>query len=438
MFSRLVAHLDMNSFFATVEQQANPFLRGRPVGVCAYLHRNGCVIAASVEAKQLGMKVGMTMQEARERVPNVVFVQNEPAKYRAVTSRIFSILHELTDRVEHYSIDEAFLDLTGWYRDHAEAAWALTRARRRIYAEVGEWLHCSIGIAQTRFLAKLASDYQKPCGLTVVTPENLDEVLASLDLEDICGIGPRMRRRIARLGYATPLELKRAPLENLLNAFGQYGYTMWMKLNGQEVEDVVSEAAPPKSIGHSHCIPNSVNREGRVEAVLTKLTERAARRLRHEKLLAGSVFVSVGLRGDDVNGWYGGGGGEFFRLDEPADDSFTLAGAARELLYELWDGREPVRFLAVTFTELCHPSGQLKFGVWDVGRGTWDVGREREQTMERLACLSKAADLVRDKHGEESISLGGMFRLSGEYAPDRIGFRKTDGVVVKGVGEKSA
>lgn len=428
---RLIAHLDMNSFFATVEQQANPFLRGRPVGVCAYLHRNGCVIAASIEAKQRGMKVGMNMDEARKKVPDAVFVQNEPAKYRAVTSRVFSLLHELSDEVEHYSIDEAFLDLTGWYRDAAEAAWALTRIRRRMYAEVGEWLHCSIGIAPTRFLAKLASDYQKPCGLTIVTPENLDETLASLDLEDMCGIGPRMRRRIVRLGYETPLELKQAPLENLMNAFGQYGYTIWMKLNGQEVEDVASEAAPPKSIGHSHCIPNSVNREGKVEAVLTKLTERAARRLRHEELLAGAVFVSVGLRDDDMGGWYGGGGGEFVRLDEPADDSFTLAGAARGLLHELWDGREPVRFLAVTFTELCHPSGQLRIGKWGVGSG------ESERDTKRLASLSKAADLVRDKHGEESISLGGMFQLSGDYAPDRIGFRKTDGVVVKGVGEKS-
>ena len=120
--SSLIAHLDMNSYFASVEQQANPFLRGRAVGVCAYLHPHGCVIAASVEAKKGGMKVGMRVEEARRIVPSAVFIQNDPAKYRAVTSRLFSLLDELSDRVEYYSIDEAFLDLTGWCRDAAEAS----------------------------------------------------------------------------------------------------------------------------------------------------------------------------------------------------------------------------------------------------------------------------------------------------------------------------
>ncbi|MCR4306893.1 MAG: DNA polymerase IV, partial [Candidatus Yonathbacteria bacterium] len=177
---KLIAHVDMNSYFASVEQQANPTLRGKPLGVCAYLHPYGCVIAASVEAKKLGMKVGMTMTEAKQAVPNAVFVQNDPPKYRAVTSRIFSILHAFTDRMEHYSIDEAFLDLTGWYRDAAEASFALSIAKRRITEEVGDWLRCSVGIAPTRFLAKTASDLKKPDGLTIITHDNLDDVLSRL------------------------------------------------------------------------------------------------------------------------------------------------------------------------------------------------------------------------------------------------------------------
>lgn len=412
--SRLIAHVDMNSFFASVEQQANPFLRGRPLGVCAYLHKKGCVIAVSVEAKERGMKVGMTVEEAREKVPNAVFVQNDPAKYRAVTSRVFSILHELSDEVEHYSIDEAFLDLTGWYRDSAEAAWALTRVRERIYHEVGEWLRCSIGIAPTRFLAKLGSDYQKPSGLTVVTPENLDEMLANLELEDINGIGPRMRKRISRLGYQNPLELKRAPLGNLINAFGQYGYTMWMKLNGHEVEDVIGEAVPPKSIGHSYCVPNTVNREGKVEAVFTKLVERAARRLRGDGLLAGTVMTAVSFR-------RGGGGYEFLHLDEAADDSFTLIEVATNLLRRMWNGREPVSFLAITFTDLDVPTGQLPL---------MHFHPSEYRTDERLKLLSKTADEVRDKYGDMSLFLGRLWGVTVDDAPDRIGFRKTNGVDV--------
>ncbi len=434
--SRLIAHVDMNSFFASVEQQANPFLRGRPLGVCAYLHRYGCVIAASIEAKERGMKVGMTVEEAQKKVPNAAFVENDPGKYRAVTSRVLSILHELTDTIEHYSIDEAFLDLTGWYRDSAEAAWALTRARQRITDEVGEWLRCSIGIAPTRFLAKLGSDIQKPSGLTIITAQNLDEILLRLDLEDVCGIGPRLRRRIERLGYRSLVELKRAPIPNLIQAFGKNGYFLWAKLNGLEVERVASDEPPPKSIGHSYCVPSSVNREGRVEAVLAKLTERAARRLRSHGLLASVVSASVGAESlpraspakrDEPRGPYGFGsdslgGSRFVRLDEPAGDSFTLTGAATRLLYELWDGKTPVNFLAVTFMELTPPTeqGKMSFACQACGN--------------RTQRLSVAADLVRDKHGDEALVLGRMFRALAEDAPDRIGFRKTNGISVQAHG----
>ncbi len=183
MSKRIIIHLDMNSYFASVEQQANPTLRGKPVGVCAYLHPSGCVIAASVEAKRMGVKVGMSLQDARKACRSTVFIQNDPTKYRAVTSRLFKILHELSDTIEHYSIDEAFVDLTGWVKDEAEAAFLAARVKRRIKTEIGDWLRCSVGIAPTRFLAKFGSDRQKPDGLVIITKENLDSYLAKVKLE---------------------------------------------------------------------------------------------------------------------------------------------------------------------------------------------------------------------------------------------------------------
>src|SRR3989338_11450 len=111
---RVILHIDMNSYFASVEQQANPFFRGKPVGVCAYLSPNGCIIASSIEAKKLGIKTGMRVREAQTIYPKIILEENEPAKYRSVTEKIFSILSQYTDRMEPYSIDEAFLDLTGW------------------------------------------------------------------------------------------------------------------------------------------------------------------------------------------------------------------------------------------------------------------------------------------------------------------------------------
>ncbi|MCI0479252.1 DNA polymerase IV [Candidatus Uhrbacteria bacterium] len=410
--NKLIAHVDMNSYFASVEQQANPHLRGRALGVCAYLHRHGCVIAASVEAKRLGMKVGMTVEEAVYRVPSAVFVENDPPKYRAVTSRVFSILHGLTDRVEHYSIDEAFLDLTGWYRDAAEAAWALTRVRRRILDEVGEWLRCSIGIAPTRFLAKTASDIEKPNGLVVIDASNLDDILSRLDLEDVCGIGPRIRRRLERAGIRTLIDLKRTEPANLMRLFGSNGYFLWAKVNGLEVETVrTEEEIPPKSIGHSYCVPDRVNREGRVVAVFTRLVERAGRRLRRLGLLAGTVSVAVGFRDPP------GGASDWTRLDEPASDSFTLTEAACDILRDLWHPSRRVGFLAVTLSEFSEPTGQGRFLD---GTGYRVPGTERD----RKRRASSAADLIRDRYGDEAIMFGSMMG-AGDHAPDRIGFRKT-------------
>lgn len=396
----------MNSFFASVEQQANPMLRGRPLGVCAYLHKHGCVIAASIEAKRLGMKVGMTVEEAKFRVPSAVFVENDPPKYRAVTSRVFALLDEVTDRVEHYSIDEAFLDLTGWYRDAAEAAWAMTRVRKRITEEIGEWLRCSIGIAPTRFLAKTASDIEKPNGLVIIDRENLDAILSRLDLEDVCGIGPRIRRRLERAGIHTLLELKRYPVANLMRIFGKYGFYLWCKLQGMEFERVPSSECrvAAKSIGHSYCVPNRVNREGKVLAVLTRLTERAGRRMRREGLLAGTVSVAVGFRSSDHS--------HFLHLDEPAQDSFTLVDAACDLLRDLWHG-EPVNFLAVTLSNLTPPNEQRRLTSFP------------EKSRRRL--VSDAIDLVRDRYGDDALVLGSMFHL-GDEAPDRIGFRSVEGI----------
>lgn len=432
---KLIAHVDMNSYFASVEQQANPTLRGKPLGVCAYLHPYGCVIAASVEAKKLGMKVGMTMTEAKQVVPNAVFVQNDPPKYRAVTSRIFSILHEFTDRMEHYSIDEAFLDLTGWYRDAAEASFALSIMKRRITEEVGDWLRCSVGIAPTRFLAKTASDLKKPDGLTIITHDNLDDVLSRLDLEDVCGIGPRMRRRLERLGYRTLLDIKYGPTENLIRAFGVNGFYLQARLQGADIERILADGErpekQPKSVGHSYCVPDRVNRERKVEATLMRLTERAGRRMRGLGLLANGISVSVGLKTPDgprpqgpfwTPGGDGPGGSIQVRFAEPSDDSFTLVGTALDLLRTLWTG-QPVNFLAVTMTDLTIPTRQERLGSLNVGT------RHAAPLPERHRAVSSAIDTIRDRYGLNALVLGGMLGL-GDEAPDRIGFRKTEGVDV--------
>lgn len=418
---KIIVHLDMNSFFASVEQQADASLRGRALGVCSYVHEYGCVIATSIEAKRLGVNVGMTVKEARTKVPSMVFVETDPPKYRAITSKVFSLLHEISDRVEHYSIDEAFLDLTGWYRDAAEAAWAMTRIRERITKEVGDWLRCSIGIAPTRFLAKTASDMEKPNGLVIINQDNLEEKLSRLRVQDVCGIGPRMAKRLSRLGLTSLLEIKHYPVANLMHSFGKYGYFLWCNLNGIEIEQVhPAGESLPKSVGHSYCVPLRVNREGKVPSVLIKLTERAGRRMRSLGQLAGAVSVTVGFReagfalpsGPFWTPLLGEGGTCTTRLGDLADDSFTLVSTATNLFSQLWSGQS-VSFLAVTLSDLSVPTGQVRFMP--------DVRGDRRRSV------SSAVDAIRDRYGDTSIMFGSMMTLTDE-APDRIGFRKTEGV----------
>ena len=210
-----VLFVDMNSFFASCEQQDNYWLRGRPVGVCVYTGRQGCVIAPSVEAKLQGVKTGMRLDEAIARCPDLVPIETHPGRYREYHVKLIELLRTFSDDVVPKSIDEAVVDLTNYqlvYKDMYQTALSIKRA---IKEKVGDWLRCSIGIAPNVFLAKLASDIQKPDGLTFITPDTIDSVLANLVLTDLPGIGHRMAARLQAGGVHTPLDLRHASPEHL-------------------------------------------------------------------------------------------------------------------------------------------------------------------------------------------------------------------------------
>lgn len=204
MNSPVILHIDMNSYFASVEQQANPYLRGRAVGVCAYLSENGCILASSKEAKQHGVQTGMRVRDARRLWPATVFLQNDPPKYRSTTEAIFHILAAYSDRIEPYSIDEAFLELTGYAHDLEEGSRIGRAINQRIKSEVGEWLRSSVGIAETRFFAKLASDTGAKDSVTVLSSSVVPQYLETLSLTDIWGIARATEQRLALIGITTP------------------------------------------------------------------------------------------------------------------------------------------------------------------------------------------------------------------------------------------
>lgn len=210
-----VLFVDMNSFFASCEQQVNYWLRGRPVGVCVYTGRQGCVISPSVEAKKRGVKTGMRLDEAINICPDLVPVETHPSRYREFHSEIIKVLKTFADDVVPKSIDEAVIDLTNYQMAYPSMEDVAHRIKAAIRRDVGDWLRCSIGIAPNVFLAKLASDVQKPDGLTIITPDTIDSVLRRLRLTDLPGIGTRMAARLEAGGINNPLELRYASPEHL-------------------------------------------------------------------------------------------------------------------------------------------------------------------------------------------------------------------------------
>lgn len=232
-----VLFIDMNSFFASCEQQTNYWLRGRPVAVCVYTGKYGCVIAPSIEAKKRGIKLGLRLNEAIRICPELVPLETNPDKYRTFHLRIMHILKRYSDDVIPRSIDEAVVDLTSYKNIYPDVVEVAKKIKQDITNEVGDWLKCSIGIAPNAFLAKLASDIQKPDGLTVITPENIDSVLKKMELTDFPGISTGMKNRLNKAGIYTPLELRYSTPEKLKAACKSIvGLHWYYRLHFQEVD----------------------------------------------------------------------------------------------------------------------------------------------------------------------------------------------------------
>ncbi len=210
-----VLFVDMNSFFASCEQQVNFYLRNRPVGVCVYPGKFGCIIAPSIEAKRFGVKTGMRLNDAMIICPELVPLETNPERYRQFHVKIMAVLKKYSNDVFPKSIDEAIVDLTNYSFVHKDVLQVAKTIKQDIANEVGDWLKCSIGVAPNYFLAKLASDIQKPDGLTIIDNQNIDAVLAKLKLTDLPGIGNNTMIRLNKGGITTPLQMRYASPENL-------------------------------------------------------------------------------------------------------------------------------------------------------------------------------------------------------------------------------
>jgi len=221
-----VLFVDMNSYFARCEQQANYWLRGRPVGVCVYTGKYGCVISLSTEAKAKGLRAGMRLNDAMAVCPDLVPVESNPARYREYHKKIINVLQKYCKDVVAKSIDEAIINLSHY--DHLDPLTIAQNIKKDILENVGDWLTCSVGIAPNAFLAKLASvQGKKRDGLLMITPQNIDDILRPLKLGDLPGIGANMSYRLERAGIMTPLEMRYTTPDRLKAIFKSIDGIYW-------------------------------------------------------------------------------------------------------------------------------------------------------------------------------------------------------------------
>lgn len=287
---RIILHIDMDAFFASVEQRDHEEYRGRPV-IVGGLGPRGVVSTASYEARKFGVHSAQAMAIARRRCPDAVFLHPDHARYSAVSRQIFSILSRFSPVIEQLSIDEGFLDLTGMERLMENPRAYGKEIKRAVREETG--LTASVGIAPNKFLAKLASDLEKPDGLVIIRPEDAEKVLAPLPVSRIFGVGKKTEARLAALGFKTIGQLAAADREKLAHALGDRMAAQLLALAHGLDDRPVEPRRAAQSIGREETFDEDIRSREEAERVLLALSEEVGWRLRREGLSARTVTLKL-------------------------------------------------------------------------------------------------------------------------------------------------
>jgi DNA polymerase-4 len=414
-------HIDLNSFFASVEQQLHPEYRGRPVGVCGTMADTGALIAASYEAKALGIKTLTKVGEAKRICPDIILVNGSHSVYAEYSHRIAAAVEHCCPVAHTPSIDEMVCELMGREREPPAARRIALEIKQAIQRDVGETLRCSIGMAPNRYLAKIASDMQKPNGLIGLLPSQLPRAIRHLELRDLPGVGARTEQRLNRKGIRSMddlLALDRRAMHALWDSV--WGDRLYHWLRGAETGD---DGAPvpsdiQKSLGHSHVLGPEFRTDDGAWSVAHKLLHKAAMRLRMEKFYTSRMAVTIKYALNREQAGRLGGKQHSSGIKHTAwgmearfaecQDTLSLLDVLRRTWSQRPRGPEYERpfFVGVTLRELTPES-------------------EHQETLfgdrDRRGELSATMDKLNLKYGHTTLHFAGM--LPGrETAPTRIAF----------------
>ena len=388
--------MDLDAFFASVEELLNPELAGLCVVVGGRPETRGVVSAASYAARKYGVHSAMPMAQAVRMCPHAVIVPPRHKVYSQYSRQVMDLLHEYTPLVEQISIDEAFLDVTGCQLHWGEPLEMAAGLQRRIKEELQ--LSASIGIAGNKLVAKIASDYRKPYGLTLVPHGQEAAFLAPLAIERLWGVGKVTAQHFKSRGIQTIGDLARLSIEELEERFDKHGRSLWHRSRGLD-DRPVETYEEIKSISHEETFGSDVADIGTLQAELLRLSERVGTRLRKQHWQARTV--SIKLRYGDFTTMT-----RQITLDEPTDIDSEIYALALELWKRTWIRGRPVRLLGVGTQNLVRGSRQL--ALFDVD--------PQDAKREKLKRLAGTVDTIRARYGSRSLQRASVMQSRKEAA----------------------
>ena len=337
--SRVIAHIDMNCFYASVEEKYNPELRGKPLAIAGTVKtRHGIIVTSNYEARKLGVKTTMRVGDARKICPNIKFLQPDMEKYQKESKLIFDLIREYTTKVEVVSVDEAYIDLS----EFEEPIRVIATIQRRIYKQLG--MPSSVGVSYNKFFAKMGSDLKKPLGFTIINKKNYEYILWDMDISEMHGCGKSAAKKLKKMGISTIGDLANANEVVLHSLLGIQGLRLKKCANGEDNREL-KYTVERKSVGNSKTFSEDLVEEVEIKNQLKKLSEKVSNRAKSRNYVGNNI--SIIIRSSDFKNIT-----RSKKIPEYIDSTVDIYNNALELILDNYDFTYPIRLLGVSLNDI--------------------------------------------------------------------------------------
>jgi len=384
---RVILHVDMNSFYASVEMAYDPGLKGKPLAIAGNVEeRRGIIVTCSYEARKFGVKTTMPLWEARKLCPQLIVKKPNFERYRAASLGMFELLRSYTELVEPVSIDEGYMDITESF--HFGSPIEIAKSiQKRVLEQLD--LPCSIGIAPNKFLAKMASDMKKPLGITILRKRDIPQVLWPLNTNEMHGVGKKTAEKLVTIGIHTIGDLAKGNDVQLKTLLGINGIRLKERANGMDKRPVDPESVSEfKSIGNSTTLPRDISNQQELFHVLESLAETVSVRLKGKNVLSTTLSITIRFRDRKTIT-------RSKKLPNPIHRKEDIAAIAKQLFLKSWNG-DPVRLLGITGNDLVEQEQAYK----QLDLFSYEKDAKKEPLLKTLYSL-------REKYGKSIIETAG-------------------------------